>query len=192
MITNLCNSGGHVRPKHLGSLIWTLAAGLSIFLSLCPVVEAAPRQFLRGHVPAAVNGALAVGDLPATNWLNLAIGLPLRNQETLTNLLQELYDPADPHYHQFLTPEQFTGMFGPSEQDYQALIAFAETNGLTVRNTHPNRTILDVSGMTAQVEKVFHIKMHTYRHPTERRLFHAPDVEPSLDLDVPVLHISGL
>ncbi len=57
------------------------------------------------------------------------MGLPLRNKEALTNLLHELYDPASPNYRQFLTPEQFAEQFGPSEADYQAVIAFANAQG---------------------------------------------------------------
>jgi uncharacterized repeat protein (TIGR01451 family) len=34
--------------------------------------------------------------------------------------------------------------------------------------------------------------MRTYRHPAETRDFFAPDVEPSVDANVPVLHVSGL
>ena len=34
--------------------------------------------------------------------------------------------------------------------------------------------------------------LHTYRHPTENRAFYSPDTEPTLDLAVPILHISGL
>ena len=34
--------------------------------------------------------------------------------------------------------------------------------------------------------------MRVYQHPVEARTFFAPDVEPSLDLDTPVLAISGL
>ena len=45
----------------------------------------AERQMLRGHVPAAVAklNLRPVGRLPATNRLNLAIGLPLRNTNAL-------------------------------------------------------------------------------------------------------------
>ena len=83
-------------------------------------------------------------------------------------------------------------MFGPKEQDYEAIIAFANANGLTVAGKHPNRMLLDVSGSVADVEKAFHVKMLVYPHPTEARTFYAPDVEPSLDLAVPVLRIAGL
>ena len=52
--------------------------------------------------------------------------------------------------------------------------------------------MLDVSGSVADIEKAFHVHMLVYQHPVEARTFFAPDVEPSLDLDTPVLAISGL
>jgi kumamolisin len=42
------------------------------------------------------------------------------------------------------------------------------------------------------IERAFHVTMQVYQHPNEAREFHAPKVEPSLDLAVRVLHISGL
>jgi subtilase family serine protease len=153
----------------------------------------AERQVLQGHVPEAVARGLApAGRLPAWQALHLAIGLPLRHREALTNLLRQLYDPASPLYHQYLNPEQFTASYGPEEKDYQALRQFAESHGLTVTGTHPNRMVLDVTGTVADVEKAFHVNLGLYPHPTEPRTFYAPDVEPALDLDVPVLAIAGL
>jgi subtilase family serine protease len=63
--------------------------------------------------------------VPRSTHLNLAIGLPLRNQDGLELLLQQLSDPTSPNYQQYLTPEQFTEQFGPTEEDYKALIDFA-------------------------------------------------------------------
>ena len=112
-----------------------------------------------------------MGRFPGTNRLNLAIGLPLRNEEALDNLLQQIYDPASPNFRQYLTPEQFTEMFGPTEQDYQAVIDFAKTNGLTVTGMSANRVLLDVSGSVADIEKAFQVTMRTYQHPKENRMF---------------------
>jgi uncharacterized repeat protein (TIGR01451 family) len=153
---------------------------------------AAELQKLRGHVPAAVAHLAPVGQLPGSQRLNLAIGLPLRNQEALTNLLHDLYDPTSPKYRQYLTTEQFTEQFGPTKEHYQAVIDFAAAHGLTVVAKHPNRVVLDVSGSVADLQKALHITMRVYQHPTEARKFYAPDAEPSLDLAVAVLHISGL
>jgi hypothetical protein len=149
-------------------------------------------QMLHGHVPAVVAQLQPVSNLSGSERLHLAIGLPLRNQAMLTELLQRIYNPASPDYHHYLTPEQFAEMFGPTEQDYQAVITFAKSHRLTVTGTHPNRMLLDVDGSVTDIEKAMHVTMHVYRHPKEARTFYAPDVEPSLDLAVPVLGISGL
>ena len=164
------------------------------FMCATPVRAAAPWQVVPGQVPAAVANLKLqpLERLARTNRLNLAIALPGRNQEALTLLLQQLYDPASPNFRQFLTTEQFTEAFGPSEQDYQAVIAFANSHGLTVTATYPNRMIVDVSGSAVEIEAALHVAMQVYRHPTESRTFYAPDVEPSLNLAVPVLGISGL
>ena len=168
------------------------AACAVLLLLFTTHAQAAERQVLHGHVPAVVAQLLPVGSLPGTNRLNLAIGLPLRNQEALTSLLRQIYDPASPNYHHYLTPEQFTEQFGPTEKDYQAVIAFAKANGLTVTGTDPTRMLVDVNGSVADIERALHVTLRVYQHPTEKRMFHAPDVEPSLDLAVPILSISGL
>jgi hypothetical protein len=171
-----------------------LAGVLSMLALGLPLAgSAAPRQQLsRGHVPAAVVRLAPAGSLPGTQRLNLAIGLPLRNEQDLDALLQQLYDPASPNYHRYLTPEEFTARFGPTESNYQALMDFAKSNSLTVTVTHPNRVVLDVAGAVTDIERTFHLTLRVYQHPTEARTFYAPDVEPSLDFAFPILHISGL
>jgi subtilase family serine protease len=150
------------------------------------------RQVLRGHVPEPVPHLTAVARLPASQQLYLSIGLPLRNPEALTSLLQQIYDPSSPSYHQFLTLAQFKNRFCPSEQDYLALIEFAKTNGLSVTGLHANRMIVNVGGSVGDIERVFHVTLRAYKHPAEARSFYAPDVEPSLDRQVAVNDISGL
>jgi subtilase family serine protease len=152
------------------------------------------QPLLTHHVrPATQNGeAKALGEMPASQNLRLVITLPLRNQQALENLLADLYNPASPSYHHFLTVEQFTAEFGPTQEDYNSAIAYAEEHGLTVAATSPNRVNLDVTGSVAQVEDAFHLTLRTYQHPTENRSFFAPDREPSVDLPFQLWHISGL
>ncbi|HEY4953101.1 MAG TPA: protease pro-enzyme activation domain-containing protein, partial [Verrucomicrobiae bacterium] len=147
---------------------------------------------MRGHVPAAVARLQAKGVLAATNRLHLAIGLPLRNEAALDDLLGQLYDPASPNYRKYLTPEQFTEQFGPTESDYQKVITFARANGLTVTSTYGNRVLLDVSGTADNIQKAFQVTLRVYQHPREPRIFFAPDVEPSVETNLPILDISGL
>jgi hypothetical protein len=171
-----------------------LTAGCAAFLFLCAGSLQAAQKVLTGHVPAAVArlNLQPLGNLSGSTNLHLAIGLPLRNSAALTSLLQQIYDPASPNYRHYLTPEQFTEMFGPSQDDYQKVINFAETNGLMVTGKHSGRMVLDVSGAVSDIGKAFHVTMRVYQHPTENRIFYAPDVEPSFDASLPMLHVQGL
>jgi subtilase family serine protease len=176
----------------------TLGLGGVLVAALClgPIqsgIAADPgMKILPGHVPAAVAKLAAYGTLPPANRLNLAIGLPLRDARGLDDFLSAVYDPASPHYRQYLTPEQFTEKFGPTAADYAAVTAFALRQNLTVTATHSNRLLLDVSGSVADIQRAFHITLRTYHHPTEARDFYAPDADPSVDASLPISDISGL
>ncbi len=168
----------------------------SLFLLLAMVnpiaALAVEKQRLVGHVHPAWTKLEAMDRLQGTNEISLTIGLPLRNRSALTNLLHQLYDPASTAYRRYLTPDQFTESFAPTEQAYQAAIDFALANRLKVMRRHDNRMLLSVAGPAVAVEKAFNLKLRVYRHPTEARAFFAPDREPSLELKFPMLHISGL
>ncbi|MFZ0825924.1 MAG: choice-of-anchor tandem repeat GloVer-containing protein [Verrucomicrobiia bacterium] len=165
-----------------------------IFIVLFPLSPAwaAGRQVLPFELSAVVTNSSPVGRLPGTTNLDLAIGLPLRDREGLTNLLRKIYDPTSVEFRHFLTPDEFAARFGPTEKDYQAVIAYAQANGFTVTATHPNRLLLDVRGSVGVIESAFKVRMSEYQHPTGKRKFYAPDAAPSLNLAVPVLGISGL
>jgi len=167
------------------ALVFSLATGRS---------EAQSASLMTHHVrEATANGqAKFVGRLSATQSLRLVLVLPLRNQAELDDLLQALYDPRSASYRHFLTVEEFTSRFGPTEEQYNAVIDFAKANGLTVVGTSRNRLNLDVTGPVASIEKALHLKMGLYRHPVESRFFYAPDREPAPDLAVQLWHISGL
>jgi Pro-kumamolisin, activation domain/Viral BACON domain len=151
-------------------------------------------QTLYGQVPTAVARfhLRPVRDFSKTNRLNLAISLPLRNEAALNEFLKQLYNPASPNYHKYLTPQQFTERFGPTEQDYNRVIRYALKYGLTVRSMSSNRLLLDVSGSADAVQKMLHTSIRIYRHPLQDRMFFAPDTEPQIDSGVPISHISGL
>lgn len=175
------------RTRADSSLIFLLA-----ILFLTVPARAADTKTLPGHVPAVVAHLSAIGNLPATNSLDLAIGLPLRKQTELTALLSRLYDPASPDYRHYLTPEQFRERFGPTAADYQVVTAFARSNHLRISGTHGDRLLLDVNGSVADIQRAFHVTLKVYHHPTEARDFFAPDTEPTVDASLPIADISGL
>ena len=167
----------------------------ALFLLFTISAQAQPAlQLLHNHFrPVVSNGQAApVGVLPADRRMNLAITLPLRNDDELMTLLGELNDPSSPKYQHFLSVAEFTERFGPTQEDYDGVVNFAKANGFTVTKTPANRLLVDINGTVGQIEKAFHVMMMVYQHPTENRTFYSPDREPSLDLSVTVAHIAGL
>src|SRR5436853_908688 len=74
------------------------------------------------HVPDAAREFPPISDVPAANQLHLAIGLSVRDPAAVQAFVNEVSDPRSANFRQYLTPEQFTERFGPSEQEYQAVI----------------------------------------------------------------------
>ncbi|MGO9272132.1 MAG: protease pro-enzyme activation domain-containing protein, partial [Terriglobia bacterium] len=156
--------------------------------------QAPPQALLTRHTrEVTLNGqAHLVGRLPAEQSMRLVLVLPHRNQAELDDFLKELYNPDSPSYRHFLTVDEFTARYGPSQEDYDSVIRFAEANGFTVVGTSRNRMNLDVTGSVESIENAFHVSMGVYQHPTENRTFFSPDREPTADLAVQLWHITGL
>src|SRR5580692_10207916 len=93
---------------------FALSAVVVSLLIFAPPALPAQTRTLNSHLPATIAQLKPLGHLASSTNLQLAIGLPLRNQAALTSLLQQIYDPASANYHHYLTPAQFTAQFGPT------------------------------------------------------------------------------
>ena len=175
--------------RKIRALIFLTLVG---FFGLRGPAYGAEWKTLPGHVPALARRLPVLGHLASTNQVQLAIGVPLRDPAGLDQFLADVSHPGSPNFRKFLTPAEFTARFGPTEADYEAIKNFARTNGFEITATHGDRMLLDVTGSAAAVENAFHVTLRTYRHPTENRIFFAPDVEPTVAATLPVLDISGL
>ncbi len=133
-----------------------------------------------------------ISPLSPDTQMHLSVILPLRNQADLTSLLQQLYDPKSPQYHHFLTVQQFKQQFGPTDQDYQSVVAYLQSFGISVDEAPANNMLVPLTGSAAQINAAFNVKLNVYQHPTENRTFFSPDREPSLHLQTPIAHIAGL
>jgi len=170
--------------------VFAFTAGLSA--SLCGSASAA--ALLTRHVPAAVarHQAALAGALDPATHMRMQVVLPMRNKGDLGELARAVSDPSSPLYRHYLSVADFTRRFGPTTSDYATAQKFFASNGLQVTHTFANRYMFQVEGKAADVERVLHVKMNLYRHPTEHRSFMAPDREPTLSLKVPVQHITSL
>ena len=149
---------------------------------------------LTAQVPGDVANHLAsrVATPDASRELQLAIALPMRNQAELERLIGDIYDPSSREYHHYLSVAQFTDRFGPAQADYTKAVQFFSNHGLAITRLATNRYLIEGTASVDTLERLLHVKFGLYQRPGETRRFIAPDREPTLDLDVPVLRIIGL
>jgi subtilase family serine protease len=174
---------------------------LGIYVLLCAAVllfvvegQSRAQSLMTRHVREAnLKGqAQFVNRLPETQSMRIDIVLPLRDQAGLDSFLRELYDPSSPSYRHFLTVQEFTAKFGPTQADYDAVVGYAKAHGLAVVGGSRDGMDVQAEGSVGSIERAFHVSMGVYQHPTESRTYFAPDREPMVDLPFQLWHISGL
>ena len=157
-------------------------------------VPAHAQSSLTHHVRSAVTRGEAqfLRPMPAAESLRLDVVLPLRDKAGLDKFVKDLYDPSSPSFRRFLTVAEFTSQFGPSQEDYDALTSYVNSNGLQVVGGSRDGMEVQVEGSVAAIQAAFSVSMGVYQHPTEKRTFFAPDREPTVGLPFPLWHVSGL
>jgi len=186
-------------PMHRGRcLLFSL-----LTLLLCSLLPTGPARVLaapaapagmvrlRGGTPAVlVSRAHPLGRVPASQAVTLALTLPLRDPDGLDAFLSRRYDPTDPLYQHPITTEEFASRFGPTQQSYDAVAAFARAHGLVVTYNSPSRLLMSVSGPAAAVESAFAVHLSRFQS-FEGRVFHAPDTDPAIPASL-VGRLSGV
>jgi subtilase family serine protease len=164
----------------------------AVAVVLAPLAGRAEAVMAQAVPPVVARGqAVMMMPAPADQVVAFEVSLPLRNEAALDRLIARLTGPGA-RSRRYLSAAEFTARFGPSAADYASLRAFLEVQGLRVTATAANRRLVQVAGRVADIERVLHVRLGLYKHPTQDRLFMAPDREPTLDVSVPVLAITGL
>lgn len=170
------------------------ALSLAVAMALGASAAASAGQVFTHHVRSVVtaNTVQSVGSLPAGQLMSLDVVLPIRDQAGLDNFLAQVTNPMSLNYRNYLTPAEFTARFGPTQNDYATVMQYLRRHGLVVTGGSRDRMDIQVVGPVSAVESAFNVKMRTYRHPTENRVFYSPDREPTTSLAIPLWHVSGL
>src|SRR5579885_2487718 len=122
---------------------------------------------MHGHLlpPQAMSKAQHIGRLPATTEVNLAVALSPNDPAALARDIEAVSNPTSPSYGHYLTPEQFTAKYAPSQQDFDQVVEYLNERGLNVTFTHPNRLVIDVKATAAQVEQGLGVQLEQYALP---------------------------
>jgi subtilase family serine protease len=110
--------------------------------------------------PEFDSGPLA--DSQPVNHMLLLLQRSPEQEATLYELMEEQQRAGSPHFHAWLTPEQFGKQYGPADEDIQTVTDWLTRQGFSVGKVSPGRTVIEFSGNVAQVRNAFHTEMHRF------------------------------
>ncbi|HEY1975218.1 MAG TPA: S53 family peptidase [Candidatus Baltobacteraceae bacterium] len=101
-----------------------------------------------------------LGAAPSSATLKLAITLRYRNEARLDDLIRSQITPGSGQFHRWLSNAQFKAAFAPSARDYKSVLNTMTRSGLTIDRTYDNRTVIDVTGSVAAIDRLFRTSIH--------------------------------
>lgn len=113
-------------------------------------------------------------DMPLERML-LVLKRSPEQEHALRTMLDDQQDKASPHYHKWLTPDQFGSQFGPADQDMQVITGWLQSHGFQVNRVSRGRTVIEFSGTEGQIEEAFHTAIHKYQVNGEEHWANASD-----------------
>jgi len=132
---------------------------------------------LKGNTHPLARREFDLGTAPASLPMERMLLVLKRSDEqetALRKLLDDQQDKNSPHYHKWVTPEQFGAQFGPTDADMQMIKSWLQSHGFQVGSTK-GRTALEFSGSASQVKEAFHTSIHKYVVNGEQHWANASD-----------------
>ncbi|GAA1248624.1 hypothetical protein GCM10009665_44370 [Kitasatospora nipponensis] len=186
------------RPLALAAAIALLPlSAVSLGITTAQAAETPNVSTSRVALPNTVTPAVAhsqkQGDVPAAQQISVAVSLKLRNTADLDKFLADVANPHSASYGQYLTPEQFTARYAPTQADVDHVVAFLKAQGLTA-TVSANRQVVDAKGTNAQIAQAFGTHESAYYDASKSRAYFANDNAATLPADVAAIvqGVSGL
>jgi kumamolisin len=159
-----------------------LAAYLPIF-ARADTAQLSNMVRLSGKTASGLRGEAFSSRVSSAQTVKLAVSLNLRNQADLEQTIARIYNPKDSLYHHFLSKDDLTATYSPTQADYDAVKNYLISNGLTVTGTDPNRLLIHVQGSAGTVEKALSLTLNNYTG-ADGSAYMRPNAEPAVSLDV--------
>jgi N-acetylneuraminic acid mutarotase len=124
--------------------------------------------------------------------INLTVALKLRNKAKLKSFLEQVQNSHSETYRHWLTPAEFTKLYGPSKADVARVAAFLKAHDIKVTGVSSNRMLIHTEATTAVYEHALRIHINDYK--LNGRRFYSTTDKPKLPREVAtrVVNILGL
>ncbi len=90
-----------------------------------------------------------------TERVRALMGFEIRDEGALAEKLRKMYDPAEPSFRRYLTPQEWNAAHAPRSEDFELVAAWIESTGLRVDFKASNRLLFQFSGTVAQFNAAF-------------------------------------
>jgi kumamolisin len=137
----------------------------------------------------ATPAATDLGELKAQSAstpISITLALNLRDAGAAEKLLVALHTPGNPQFHKFLSVQDFTARFAPSDAEVANVVAVLGTYGL--KTERASATTLKATGLPADMERAFAVSLHGYAVPAHGTVngytYHAPQGRPTVPPDI--------
>ncbi len=128
-------------------------------------------------LPLAALQARLTGVVSPDTTLELDIGLPI-NQQRLTQVAQDIYNPSSSSYGHYLRPAQIARQFGASNATIRKVSSWLTGQGFQIVSASPLRTNLVVRASAAHIAKAFRVLLQT--RSLDGQSFFGPSAAPTL------------
>jgi len=144
----------------------------------------APTATLPGHVLQALSGATRIPHTAQMDEepITLTVMLNLTDPDGAKAVKQDFADPNSANYRGTISTTDFVSRFGPSQEAYDAVLAYLEDCGFSLAMGSVNRRTLTVRGTRAQAQEAFHVAIDDYQ--LGERAFHAVASDPALPQEI--------
>ncbi len=159
------------------------------------------RVVLTGHVPRVIANGLISGNAidmgpidPSTPMQGMRIILQSSPEQAreLRRVVDEQQDKRTKNFHQWVTPEEFGGLFGVHDADIQQVTTWLTKHGFTVDNVTKGKRVIQFSGNSGQVAEAFQTSLHSYQVNGETHISIANDISIPEALAPVISGVDGL
>ena len=102
------------------------------------------------------------GPAPEGDGFRALMGFPTRDVEGLDRAIDAMYDPSHPDFRKYMTADSWVAGHAPPAGDLDAVKAWLQDGGMSVKETAANRLLLEFTGTVGQFNAAFETELHKF------------------------------
>jgi hypothetical protein len=150
---------------------------------------------LTGNVHPLARPEFDLGRVDSNKLLERVVMVLKRSPEqdsALAAFNERQYDPQSPDFHHWLTAEEFGKLYGSSDADVAAVTNWLQNHGMQIYEVGKGRVYIQFTGTVGEIERAFHVEMHSYLAEGKVHLANARDPQIPEALSPVVTGIASL